>query len=442
MVSKSRNITVVLVISLFATLSLWATGTGEEGEAEPTPETNTLKIWHFIDPDGDSARGQALKAIMESFKETHPNVEFDTEVIQWNQLSTRFMASYDAGDMPDLSWVEIPYVPRIIEQGSAANLQPHIEEDWGPDAGSDFPSALWQVGRSEDGKYALTTYHMGHALGYRKSVFDAVGANAEDIQSWDQFMEVGERIVDLDRDMWAFGYALTRQQRDLDLVFSRLMVSQGEQTLDPQSWQANWTGQAGNQTMQLLTSLINEHEVQSQRDLTYSKEEQAVNFARGLFAVGIVGSQKYADIMSKAGERAGDIGLMRWPSFDGREEGSPIDTWGWGMVIGEKSQHKDLAWDFLAHYQSAESDMINVEIGGQLPTRLSTVENDYFDSPEAAHLRWYLDYMADSTYMLQYKAPGGHWDELILAFHDIVVNDAPIEEALNDAATTYNRSLR
>jgi multiple sugar transport system substrate-binding protein len=295
---------------------------------------------------------------------------------------------------------------------------------------------------------------MSHSLGYRKSVFAKAGIDGDQLRSWNEFVAAGRKLT-VDKNgrhpgesgfdaknvsTWGFGMARTRQRHDVPL--DRLMRAEGMKVLKDDTWEANWTNPTAVKIMTFLTDLITKYQIESDRDITYDNEAQAVNFGQSLFAVGVVGSQKYGDIVNKAAFDESDLALLRWPSFDGRPEGSPADSWGWAQVMSEQSKNKAMAWEFLKHYQSPESDLINVKIGGQLPTRLPTLDDPYFNQPDAKRFRFYLQYMADTSYMNQYQAPGGHNDELILAFHSIVLKGTPVEEALKQAADNYNRRIK
>jgi len=411
-----------------------------------------LKLWTFLDPEGPSARGQALKKMMEIFETRNPNVSITVEVVSWAQLSMKYMMAYEAGNEPDISWVEISYQWPIMEQGSAEDLMKWISKEWSAEDRNDFPQALWEVGLEDNKKYFLTTYHMSHALGYRKSLFAEAGIDPNNMRSWDEFIDAARKLV-VDNDgkhpgekgfnennvkRWGVGFARTMKQHDLPL--ERIMRSMGVPLLDLDTYKANWTREEGIKAMTLCVDLITKYKIESIRDLTYNNEEQVNNFSAGLFSIGVVGSQKYRDIRRKAAYDPDDIALMRWPTFDGRKIGAPADTWGWAIVMSNHSRNKEEAWRFLDLYESKEGDLINVKIGGQLPCRGSTVTDPYFDSPEAAYLKWYIEYMKDTSYMQQTPVVMPS-DDLIIAFHDIVIKGVPVEQALQSVAERYNKKL-
>lgn len=411
-------------------------------------EKRVVRVWGFTDPGGSSSRGRALAQIIESFEKEYPNIRIEFETHPWQELSMKYMMAFAAGNEPDIAWVELHYTREIMKQGSAEDLSPWIR-DWSEAEIDDFPEALWKVGVEGDKKYFLTTFHMAHTLGYRKSLFADAGISADGMRSWEEFAVNAQKLV-RDKsglgpiepgfnpsgvDVWGVGMARTLRQHDLPM--DRMMWSQGVPPLDPETFRPNWMTQEGLKSMEFCVDLIRKYGIESRQDLTYNNEDQASNFAAGLFAIGVVGSQKYQDIISKASWDPSDLELMRWPTFDGRAEGGPIDTWGWGLVMSSNSKVKDEAWRFLDHYVRPESDLIMAMVGGQLPTRQSTLQSEYFSKPEASYLKWYGEYMNDTSYMNQYEAPGLPMDYLISAFHKILLRNTPVEEAVAQAKKEY-----
>ncbi len=420
--------------------------------ATPAPQPVTLRISTFIDPAQDCARCQSLKQIRDNFKQANPNVDFSFEISPWDQVSNKFMTAFVAGNEPDISWCEIQFTPEVMKQGSAQDLGQWIFSEWTEESRRDFPEALWQVGLDGQKKFFLTTYHMTDGILYRKDLFDEAGIDVASLKTWDLMVQAlqkltvdknGKHPTDADFDAanvtrWGFGEARGREQGGINLYAT--MLPEGVEPIDRATCKANWVNDAGVKAMTLWADFITKYKVQSKEDLTKGEEEQEGDFESGLVAVNRVGSEDYKDVASKVTFDPKNIGVMPFPTFSGQGTG-PCNTWGWAVLMSSNSKQKDTAWKFLDYYVSPESDLLNVKVGGQLPTRASTTKDPYFSTPEAEYLTLYINAMNASSYMSAWNCGDAWSNEVLIAFHDIVLNNVPVQDALQAAADRYNATL-
>ncbi|MDI7277860.1 MAG: substrate-binding domain-containing protein, partial [Anaerolineae bacterium] len=153
------------------------------------PQPVTLRVSTFIDPAKDCARCQSLKQITDNFRQANASVDVSFEISPWDQVSTKFMTAYVAGNEPDISWCEIQYTPEVMKQGSAEDLGQWIFSKWTEEDRQEFPQALWEVGLDGQKKYFLTTYHMTDGLVYRKDLFAEAGIDAPSLKTWDSMIQ-------------------------------------------------------------------------------------------------------------------------------------------------------------------------------------------------------------------------------------------------------------
>jgi ABC-type glycerol-3-phosphate transport system substrate-binding protein len=152
--------------------------------------------------------------------------------------------------------------------------------------------------------------------------------------------------------------------------------------------------------------------------------------------------QGYKDIVTKSTwDAKNQLGFLAWPSFDGVKP-SPIGTGAWTMGVSSKSKNKDLAWAWLEHYLSAESDAIMAQVGGVLPARSSTLKLPVFASPDYQYLRDYLDVAAKGSFEAsRSRAKVTPATELAGAFQDVIANGTAVADALKSSAERFNRSV-
>jgi ABC-type glycerol-3-phosphate transport system substrate-binding protein len=100
-----------------------------------------------------------------------------------------------------------------------------------------------------------------------------------------------------------------------------------------------------------------------------------------------------------------------------------------------------VAWAWVNHYLSAESDAIMARKGGVLPSRLSTLNDPAFNTPEFAYFKQYLGVAAQGSFEpsrgLAKITPA---TEVGTAFQDVVVNKMPVALAAQESAARFDKA--
>ena len=116
----------------------------------------------------------------------------------------------------------------------------------------------------------------------------------------------------------------------------------------------------------------------------------------------------------------------------------------WHLLIGINSKHKEEAFKFIQHHTSSEMQLINVKIGGEMPSRKSTYTDPWFTkepiSDEAKERikwsKWINEIGKLGIYHKDYLA----WrEELMRAAHDVILQRSLPKDALNEYAEKYNK---
>ncbi|HEV7663511.1 MAG TPA: extracellular solute-binding protein, partial [Chloroflexota bacterium] len=240
--------------------------------------------------------------------------------------------------------------------------------------------------------------------------------------------------------VWGFTEARLKTKNDFDSQLECAMLGLGQPLLTPDI-KANWASEAGIRGLTMWTDLIVKQQVEPIDDITREREGSDQLFMQGLSASAWIGSQRYKDFSDKSTWNAKEnLGFMSWPSFDGVKP-SPVNTGAWTLGISSKAKNPDVAWAWLDHYLSAESDAIMARTGGVLPSRLSTLNDPAFNTPDYAYFKQYLGVAAQGSFdpsrSLAKITPA---TELGTAFQDIVVNKVAVAQAAQDSAARYDKT--
>ena len=122
---------------------------------------------------------------------------------------------------------------------------------------------------------------------------------------------------------------------------------------------------------------------------------------------------------------------------------SPTIVTGWGMGIPRGSKHPDAAWEHIKAYLSPEAQETNARYAGTLPSRRSVLQRPFFQTPEAAYLRWWVDYMSERSEVVINVSTFTQLNEALVNPLQQIIADprTNIRKALNDAVATYNQAI-
>ena len=183
---KKRNLLASAVaLTAAAAFALTGCGGGNSASAE-SGDGNTVTVWAW-----DVALKQ-LQEASEKFKETHPDVEFVFEEMGTDQIYTKLATTLSTGKgLADVILLEGEQVSGYATKypEGFADLSDIVNED-------DFLDV--KIGEvSANGKIVGFPWDAGPvALFYRRDYFEQAGVNAEDIKTWDDFIEAGKKVME------------------------------------------------------------------------------------------------------------------------------------------------------------------------------------------------------------------------------------------------------
>lgn len=172
-------------VAAAAMLALTACG-GGGSSASAESDGNTVTVWAW-----DVALKQ-LQAASEKFKKTHPDVEFVFEEMGTDQIYTKLATTLSTGkglaDVILLEGEQVSGYATKYPEGFAELSDIVNEEDF-------LDVKIGEV--SANGKIVGFPWDAGPvALFYRRDYFEQAGVNAEDIKTWDDFIEAGKKVME------------------------------------------------------------------------------------------------------------------------------------------------------------------------------------------------------------------------------------------------------
>jgi arabinosaccharide transport system substrate-binding protein len=338
---------VLAVIMCLSLAGIWIDSMRRSGPQYP-PGTTVLRMWTF-----GRVHYAAYKEVLPQFEASHPGVKVELELVHLQAVSSRLQAAFWANlDVPDLVETEINSVGMFfrgpIEDIGFLDLTDRIHEEgiWDRTVHSRF--APWS---SRGRIFGLP--HDVHPVGiaYRRDLFEEAGIEAEQLTTWDRFIEAGHKITrDLDGDGTKDRYMLELSDNTPEF-FNTLMFQRGGNFFDVE-------GHLLMDSEQVLETLLFYVPLVTGPDKIATTLGEGQIFTQAL-EQGYLASILCPDWRSRRLELdiprlEGKMGLMPLPAVE--PGGRRTSTWGGTMLgITKASEHPDLSWELaLFLYYSVE----------------------------------------------------------------------------------------
>lgn len=297
---------------------------------------------------------QAAAAVMEANPEATVNI--DHQQLPGGEFYTRLLLALDAGDSPDVIHVGGDRLGELAEAGYIAPLDDYVAEweDWDqyPDAikaGVTYNGSVWAI------PYGLDT----RFLYYRRDVFETVGLPADwEPANVEGILEAAVTIKEAAPDD-VLVYALYAGEAGAggtaSHAFIPLLIAYGGSLQDENGL---WIGQspAIDQTFAYYERAWRTDEVVPTEILTTTSPWTAMRemMGNGGLALLFEGGWVYGGWVQDDEDGIDEnIGYLLHPTVDA---GPSFTIGGTGTVwyMGEASENKDLAWEFIKAFNSTE----------------------------------------------------------------------------------------
>jgi ABC-type glycerol-3-phosphate transport system substrate-binding protein len=398
-------------------------------------EKITLRYWDFMNPKGKGPRSIALRTILQNFEARNPNVEIAVEVLPWDKIGERLIASVAAHKGPDVVrvlWNELPFIVNaralVPFDEFVSNWTKEQKEDWVID---------WNATVFDGKKMAFFLDTRARVLYYRKDLLEKAGYVGPP-KSLDELATAAGAITTQNVTGMGIGLSTKKFGQNVAMWFLPTLIGSGGKFLNDDG-SAAFNGPAGVRAFQWLYDLIYKHKGMS-IDLIGWGVEDVYNG----FKAGTVGMEIETTTRVKSARRAQALGenfkTAPLPSFT---PGVPSPSINYGFLLGISRDCKDknAAWGFIQHMLSKESQLIYAK-AGEMPSRKSVYDDPYFKTPEAAEIRMMSEYMTKHGTVVRM---GPNWTfftrHLALAAQEMVTKHVPPKQVLDDVAKKYNAEI-
>lgn len=373
--------------------------------------------------------------IIPEFEAKH-GVKVDLVRVTWGARAEKLIAATAGGVPPDIFMSGAEQLPELVEAGLIAPLDDYIAE-WG-ELDDFYPGSL---GSSEyqGVRYGLPIYTSPRVNWYRKDFFAEVGLDPwNPPTSWDGLLEAARRLNRVEE-----GNRVVRQGYDLHKIngnanqsfqeFTMFLAQNGGSLYDELTGRAGFNTPAAYEALDFMKAL--KETVLPPGHTRYVPAGSGNNLYRGASAIIVESSYILADFLNPARvpNLANELGAIVPPPGNERNVTIVYNDW---LGIHSHSENKELAWEFMKMFFSAEVLRDYGLAAGYQSPRRSTFMDFVQEQPLVQYVYQTLEY--GIPYELKAPNPDAMINAFAPHYRQVMNNQQGPQSALAEAARQWD----
>ncbi|GAB4456871.1 MAG: hypothetical protein OHK0029_15570 [Armatimonadaceae bacterium] len=345
---------------------------------QPPKKTATLTMWTFARNHYD-----AYLAAIPAFEKAHPGVTVDLQLVANNGLAQRLQAAFQADvDVPDLVEIEISSAGTFfrgpLKHIGFADITDRLKAEG---LYEKMVASRFAPYTSRGRVFGLPHDVHPVMIGYRRDIFEEEGVDVSQIETWDDFIEVGKRLT-IPNKRYMIEMSDTGRDQIEACLFQRgggyfneagELIFDNEVAVETMAWYVPLVAdqRAGKPNPNKIAN-------------TLSSSFGAViaqGMEQGYFLCVVMPDWRTKLFETDIGKLSGKMGLMPFPAVE--PGGARTTTWGGTMLgITRHSKNQDLAWELAKHLYMNETDLAERFAGTNiLPPVRAAWDKPAFDAP-------------------------------------------------------------
>jgi lactose/L-arabinose transport system substrate-binding protein len=330
-----------------------------------TSRTNDIEVWSW------NIAAKSLKAVVPGFNRRYPNIDVFVNMTGAN-MQTRFFLSLCARTGgPDAMQFQNLEAPRYAASCRLTDLTEVAGK-----YGRQFAPSFWRNCLHEGRVYAIP-WDMGPcAVFYKKPIFDRYGIDPNAIETWDDYIEAGKRIVAESGGQTKMFHMPTSS--DMARLFEMLLQQNHGQVFDDEGRIAVNSAQSL-QVLRLIRRILRSG---IGSNVPFFSPEQLASFQNDTVATYPIAVWFGGTIRNSAPKTAGVWRVFPLPAL---EPGGPrvSNLGGSVLVIPDQCRKKPEAWAFVEYALcTKEGQLEQYRKFDLFPSLMSTFDDPFFDEPD------------------------------------------------------------
>lgn len=301
----------------------------------------TLDVWIM---EGTNADATTYFDDLGKAFEDETGATLDVQMVPWADAHDKFVKAIAGGTTPDVAEVGTTWTPEFADAGALVDLTDAVEE---AGLNGDLVEGLQEAGTVDGGLYGMPWYAGVRSVIYRTDVFEKAGV--EPPTSWDELVEVGEKLKKSDPDMITFPVPGDSEYG----LYPWVWGNGGEVAVDEDgTWTSQIDSPEAQEGISFYTGLATEHGFSTPAATTWDEADLSDAFSRGDVAMMIAGSWTPAALVEANPDLEGKIGAFPIPGPDGGL--SPSFLGGSHLGVFDTTDDADLAFALVRLMSTGE----------------------------------------------------------------------------------------
>lgn len=410
-------------------------------EAPAVKESITIKWAHYFDPLQSPAQQKNydwMQGIVEGFEQENPNITVEPEYFDWDKIDNRSILDFEAGIKHDLVFGSPQLMPKHFQVGDFMDLGLYLDT-WSQSEIEDFSwSPVWSKSGMGGSQIAVPTGVHTRAVAYRRDMFEEAGLDPDSPpQTWEETLEAAQATTTEEVSGLAMYFGPSRAT--IELFFAPYVWHFGGDLWDPESGEAAFASEAGQQAAQVVYDLLYTHGVTPKSSVggTYDdavlavflNNQAAMAWGFGSYWIATLEDQFTSGCFPASEDCTEESGGV----FVTPTKPQAQFTNAWTLSIHQLSAYPDEAFKLLEYIVQPENLHEFPDAG--LPTRLTLWERDEYQS------EFYQKWLTAAEHGRPMPATVNYpelADTCAACLQEILVNQAPIPETLQEFQDEWN----
>lgn len=365
------------ILSLVLITSILSVVLGAVGFAKP------IEIDMWIMPNSNKPAGD-LEDVLKNFHRKNRNIKVKITALDWGAAWPKITTAATSGDVPDIVQLGSTWVSAISAMGVLEDFSEQVKSLGGKDAF--LPSAWRTAGLEGSGQVtALPWIVDARAMYYRTDVFRQLDIKPEDLDTWEGFVTVLDKIkqADLTIDGVKVRPLGIPGKNDWNVVhnLAPFIWGAGGSFLNEDFSQSTLHEEKAVAGMDFYVDLVRKGFVPLEC-LEQNTAQVSTDFDNGHYAIVFDGPYKLKSLTTPA-QRGGALstiaakkfGILPYPAGPA---GRFTYVGGSNLAVFSGSKNKKEAWKVLEYLASPEAQVAYSKASGFLPANQKAFDDPYF----------------------------------------------------------------
>lgn len=327
-----------------------------------------------IDFWGMGVEGEIVKELVPAFEREHPNIRVRVQQIPWTAAHEKLLTAYVGEATPDVCQLGNTWVPEFVALNALVPLDSLVAASAVVDR-DDYFEGIWATNEVDGRTYGVPWYVDTRLLFYRSDLLREAGYERMP-DTWDEWINAMQKIKDATGQ---YAILLPTDEWQHPVMFG---LQTGASLLTDDGLYADFTSPEFREAFEFYVRLyeLGLSPVVSRTQVSNVYQE----FARGYMAMYVTGPWNIGEFGRHIPPEAQDEWMTATvPGPTGDSTGVSL-AGGASLVIFERSEKKDAAWQFVEYMSRPEQQVHFYGVSGNLPPRRTAWQDSSLAANEYA----------------------------------------------------------